>query len=65
MDSEHRKDPARTWLPDVRMSVENLSTLVNASPLGIIAVGLDRIIGFWNKAAERLQAGRTRSWSVL
>ena len=58
MSTERQKDPERTWLPDVRMSAENLSAMVKASPLGIMAVDLDGIIRFWNKAAEEITGWR-------
>jgi len=36
------------------MSEENLPGLVKASPLGTIAIDLEGIITFWNKAAEEI-----------
>jgi PAS domain S-box-containing protein/putative nucleotidyltransferase with HDIG domain len=54
MNTERQKDSKRTWLPGFRMSAENLSALVKASPLGIIALDLDGIIRFWNKASEEI-----------
>ena len=54
MSSENRENLVRIWLPDIRMSAETLVALVKASPLGIMAVDLDGIIRFWNKAAEKV-----------
>ncbi|HEX8948432.1 MAG TPA: HD domain-containing phosphohydrolase [Dissulfurispiraceae bacterium] len=58
MNTDHRENPQRTWLPDLRMSAENMSALVQASPLGIIALDLDGIIRFWSKAAEDITGWR-------
>ncbi|MFZ5996817.1 MAG: HD-GYP domain-containing protein [Nitrospirota bacterium] len=58
MNTEHQENPERTWLPGFKMSAENLSALVKASPLGIIAIDLDGIIRFWNKAAEEITGWR-------
>ena len=40
------------------MRPEGLSAIVKASPLGIIAVDLDGIINFWNRAAEEITGWR-------
>ncbi len=48
----------KTWLSDARMSAEKLWVLVQSSPLGIMAVDLDGIIRFWNKATEEITGWR-------
>jgi PAS domain S-box-containing protein/putative nucleotidyltransferase with HDIG domain len=58
MNTERQENLKRTWLPDIRMSAENMSALVKAAPLGIIAVDLDGIIRFLNKAAEKITGWR-------
>nr|NJM04691.1 HD domain-containing protein [Desulfobacula sp.] len=54
MNTELQKEPGRALLPDIKISDESLSAFVKASPLGIIAVDLDGIIRFWNKAVEEI-----------
>jgi PAS domain S-box-containing protein len=58
MNSEHIENPERVSLPDIRIRPEGLSAIVKALPLGIIAVDLDGIINFWNKAAEAITGWR-------
>ncbi|MFH2065179.1 MAG: HD domain-containing phosphohydrolase [Pseudomonadota bacterium] len=58
MNTENQKNPEKSWLPDTKVSDEGLSALVKSSPLGIIAVDLDGIIRFWNKAAEEITGWR-------
>ncbi len=58
MNTESQKKPERTWLSDARMSAEKLWILVQSSPLGIMAVDLDGIIRFWNKATEKITGWR-------
>jgi PAS domain-containing protein len=58
MSTEGQNNPERTWLPDAGMRAEKLSVLIQSSPLGIIAVDLDGIIRFWNKAAEKITGWR-------
>jgi PAS domain S-box-containing protein/putative nucleotidyltransferase with HDIG domain len=50
----NQKNPEINRLPEVNVSDEGLSALVKSSPLGIIAVDLDGVIRFWNKAAEEI-----------
>jgi PAS domain S-box-containing protein/putative nucleotidyltransferase with HDIG domain len=58
MNSENRNDPARTLMHNVRMSEESASAIVNASPLGTVAIDAEGIIKFWNKAAEQITGWR-------
>jgi PAS domain S-box-containing protein/putative nucleotidyltransferase with HDIG domain len=54
MNIINQKNHNKTWLPDVKVSDEGLSAIVKSSPLGIIAVDLDGIVRFWNKAAGEI-----------
>ncbi len=58
MDTEDQKNHERTWLRDATMRTEKLMVMVQSSPLGIIAVDLEGIIRFWNKAAEKITGWR-------
>lgn len=58
MNAEDQKNHERTRLRDVTMRAEKLMVMVQSSPLGIIAVDLDGIIRFWNKAAEKITGWR-------
>jgi PAS domain S-box-containing protein/putative nucleotidyltransferase with HDIG domain len=54
----NRKNLDETWLPDVKVSDEGLSAIVKSSPVGIIAIDVDGIIRFWNRAAEEILGWR-------
>lgn len=58
MSTEYKKNSEKPWRPHVRMNVQGLSTLVKASPLGILAIDLDGRILFWNKALEGISGWR-------
>jgi len=58
MNAEDQKNHEKTWLRDATMRAEKLMVLVQSSPLGIMAVDLDGIIRFWNKATEKITGWR-------
>ncbi len=58
MNNEHQESSGTFPLPDIRMSPEGISALVKAAPLGIIAIDLDGIVKFWNRAAEEITGWR-------
>ena len=58
MSAEYPKNSEKSWRPHVRMNVQGLSTLVKASPLGILAIDLDGKILFWSKAMEDISGWR-------
>lgn len=58
MSAEYKENSEKPWRPHVRMNVQGLSTLVKASPLGILAIDLDGKIQFWNKAMEDISGWR-------
>ncbi len=58
MNTEHKENLEEIWLPDIRMTAQDLLALVKSSPLGIIAIDLDGKVQLWNRAAEGISGWR-------